>query len=131
MQLCGGSASFNATNETLSPAGVNRAHGRWRKVGVVLDGDRLLHVVLTDVLVHLLYSERLPVLGDKATKLVSVLVALLLNANKKQQTAAVSATMFTLGVFRLLQSHTTAYLYTAKNKVHTSSYPKSQSRGVW
>lgn len=43
---------------------------------MVLDGDRLLHVVLTDVLVHLLYSERLPVLGDKATKLVSVLVAL-------------------------------------------------------
>lgn len=37
---------------------------------MVLDGDRLLHVVLTDVLVHLLYSERLPVLGDKATKLV-------------------------------------------------------------
>lgn len=69
---------------------------------MVLDGDRLLHVVLTDVLVHLLYSERLPVLGDKATKLVSVLVALLLNANKKQQTAAVSATMFTLGVIRLL-----------------------------
>lgn len=99
---------------------------------MVLDGDSLLHVVLTDVLVHLLYSERLPVLGDKATKLVSVSVALLLNANKKQQTAAVSATMFTLGVFRLLQSHTTAYhLYTAKNKVHTSSYPKSQSRGVW
>lgn len=75
---------------------------------MVLDGDRLLHVVLTDVLVHLLYSERLPVLGDKATKLVSFLFALL-NANKKQQTAAVSATMFTLGVFRLLQSHTTAY----------------------
>lgn len=100
---------------------------------MVLDGDRLLHVVLTDVLVHLLYSERLPVLGHKATKLVSFLFAL--NANKKQQTAAVSATMFTLGVFRLLQSHTTAYLYisfpTTKNKVHTSSYPKSQSRGVW
>lgn len=85
---------------------------------MVLDGDRLLHVVLTDVLVHLLYSERLPVLGDKATKLVSVLVALLLN---KQQTAAVHA-----------RSLSTAYrLYTAKNTVHTSSYPKSQSRGVW
>lgn len=84
---------------------------------MVLDGDRLLHVVLTDVLVHLLYSERLPVLGDKATKLVSVLVALLLN----KETADVHA-----------RSLSTAYhLYTAKNKVHTSSYPKSQSRGVW
>lgn len=86
---------------------------------MVLDGDRLLHVVLTDVLVHLLYSERLPVLGDKATKLVSVLVALLLN--KQQQTADVH-----------VRSLSTAYhLYTTKNKVHTSSYPKSQSRGVW
>lgn len=42
------------------------AHGRWGEVGVVLDGDGLLHVVLADVLVHLLHRERLPVLETSA-----------------------------------------------------------------
>lgn len=49
---------------SFSPAGVDRAHGRWRKVGVVLNSDRLLHMVLADVLVHLIYSQWLPVLED-------------------------------------------------------------------
>lgn len=49
---------------SFSPAGVDRAHGRWRKVGVVLNGDCLLHVVLADVLVHLLYGQWLPVLRN-------------------------------------------------------------------
>lgn len=45
-----------------SPAGMNRAHGRWGKVWVVFNGDGLLHMVLADVLIHLLHSQRLPVL---------------------------------------------------------------------
>lgn len=45
-----------------SPAGMNRAHGRWGKVRVVFNGDGLLHMVLADVLIHLLHSQRLPVL---------------------------------------------------------------------
>lgn len=32
---------------------------------MVINGDRLLHMVLADVLVHLLHSQRLPVLGNK------------------------------------------------------------------
>lgn len=47
-----------------SPAGMDRAHGRWRKVWVVFNSDRLLNMVLADVLVHLLHSQRLPVLGN-------------------------------------------------------------------
>lgn len=47
-----------------SPAGMDRAHGRWRKVWVVFNGDCLLNMVLADVLVHLLHSQRLPVLRN-------------------------------------------------------------------
>lgn len=47
-----------------SPAGVNGAHGRWRKMGVVLNGDSLLHMVLADVLVHLVHRQWLPVLRN-------------------------------------------------------------------
>lgn len=52
---------------SYSPAGVNGAHGGWRQVGVVLNGDCLLHVVLADVLIHLLHSQWLPVLGNTPT----------------------------------------------------------------
>lgn len=45
-----------------SPAGMNRAHGWWGKVWVVFNGHGLLHMVLADVLIHLLHSQRLPVL---------------------------------------------------------------------
>lgn len=48
---------------SFSPAGVDWTHGRWGKVRVVLNGDRLLHVVLADVLVHLLNGQWLPVLS--------------------------------------------------------------------
>lgn len=34
---------------------------------MVLNGDRLLHVVLADVLVHLLYGQWLPVLRSTTT----------------------------------------------------------------
>lgn len=48
-----------------SPAWMNRAHGRWRKVRVVFNGDSLLNMVLADVLIHLLHSQRLPVLRNR------------------------------------------------------------------
>ena len=47
------------------PARMDRAHGRWRQVGVVLNGDCFLHMVLANVLIHLLYSQWLPILGHK------------------------------------------------------------------
>lgn len=50
----------------VPPAGVYGAHGWWGEVGVVLDGDGLLHVVLTDVLVHLVHGQGLSVLRNKA-----------------------------------------------------------------
>lgn len=49
---------------------MDRAHGRWRKVWVVFNGDCLLNVVLADVLVHLLHSQRLPVLQNTAVRLL-------------------------------------------------------------
>lgn len=52
---------------SLLPAGVDGAHCGWRKVRVVLNGNRLLYMVLADVLVHLLYSQRLPVLVRTTT----------------------------------------------------------------
>lgn len=58
----------NTLNCSVLPAGVDGAHGGRREVRVVLDGHRLLHVVLADVLIHLLHRQRLPVLVRAAIK---------------------------------------------------------------
>ena len=49
----------------VSPARVDRQPVRGRQVGVGLKGDGLVQVVRADVLVHLFWGQRLPVLQQR------------------------------------------------------------------
>lgn len=74
----------HSANCCVRPAGVDGAHGRWGEVWVVLNGHRLLHVVLADVLIHLLHRQRLAVLVGAAMESLegSRNFILVLEANK-------------------------------------------------